>query len=83
MELLFFASVGDPERCRVICETWDISVADKACCDYDRRTPLCALWPFHTAAHAAAGCLRMVVLPFDDQSSTTLQRCRAACPPAM
>lgn len=41
MELLFFASVGDPARCRVICETWDISVADRACCDYDRRTPLC------------------------------------------
>lgn len=40
MELLFFASVGDPERCRVICETWDISVADRSCCDYDRRTPL-------------------------------------------
>lgn len=40
MELLFFASVGDPERCRVICDTWDISVADRTCCDYDRRTPL-------------------------------------------
>ena len=32
MELLFFASVGDPERCRVICDTWDISVADRTCC---------------------------------------------------
>lgn len=52
MELLFFASVGDPERCRVICETWDISVADRACCDYDRRTPL------HLAA--AEGCYAVV-----------------------
>lgn len=52
MELLFFASVGDPERCRVICDTWAISVADRSCCDYDRRTPL------HLAA--AEGCYAVV-----------------------
>lgn len=52
MELLFFASVGDPERCRVICETWAINVANRSCCDYDRRTPL------HLAA--AEGCYAVV-----------------------
>jgi len=52
MELLFFASVGDPERCRVICETWGINVADRSCCDYDKRTPL------HLAA--AEGCYAVV-----------------------
>lgn len=52
MELLFFASVGDPERCRVICDTWAISVADRSCCDYDRRTPL------HLAS--AEGCYAVV-----------------------
>ena len=43
MELLFFASIGDASRCETICELWDIDVRDRGCCDYDKRTPLCAL----------------------------------------
>ncbi|KAF8063844.1 TRN1 [Scenedesmus sp. PABB004] len=47
-ELLFFASVGDVQRCKKICKTWRIQPHESTCCDYDRRTPL------HLAA--AEGC---------------------------
>ncbi|KAK9838136.1 hypothetical protein WJX81_003291 [Elliptochloris bilobata] len=51
-ELLFFASVGDRDRCKKICAMWKLDVKDKKCCDYDRRTPL------HLAA--AEGCFSVV-----------------------
>ncbi|CAD7702248.1 unnamed protein product [Ostreobium quekettii] len=51
-ELLFFASVGDVERCTKLMRTWNLNVADPACHDYDRRTPL------HLAA--AEGCHSLV-----------------------
>lgn len=37
-ELLFFASVGDLDRCRAIAAGWDLDVRTTA--DYDQRTPL-------------------------------------------
>ena len=37
-ELLFFAGVGDVERCRQIAEDWRLDARTAA--DYDRRTPL-------------------------------------------
>lgn len=38
-------TTGDAARCETICDLWDIDVRDKSCCDYDKRTPLCARAP--------------------------------------
>ncbi|CAD7698960.1 unnamed protein product [Ostreobium quekettii] len=51
-EFLFFASVGDVQRCTKLMQLWNLNVADPAFHDYDRRTPL------HLAA--AEGCHSMV-----------------------
>ena len=50
-ELLFFASVGDIKRVERIAAMWNLKVADAACCDYDKRTPL------HLAA--SEGCYKV------------------------
>eukprot|EP00210_Caulerpa_lentillifera_P009225 g8794.t1 len=52
-ELIFFASVGDLERCLRIANTWDLKLEDTSCLDYDKRSPL------HVAA--ANGCYSVVV----------------------
>mmetsp|Transcript_9932 Transcript_9932/g.17884 ORF Transcript_9932/g.17884 Transcript_9932/m.17884 type:complete len:474 (-) Transcript_9932:2297-3718(-) len=39
-ELLFFASMGDLQRCKRIVQVWNLKVNDPFCADYDRRTPL-------------------------------------------
>lgn len=39
-ELLFFASVGDLNRCQRLVRHFSLDISDPRCCDYDFRTPL-------------------------------------------
>eukprot|EP00210_Caulerpa_lentillifera_P005600 g5357.t1 len=59
-ELIFFASVGDLERCTRVVNNWNLTLADDSCLDYDKRSPL------HVAA--ANGCYSVVAWLLEEGS---------------